>query len=101
MNHGTERKKKIIVNHLGEDWQEKYPNKSIDAVYRIATKDDRASVFFKIDAIRKQKLHTMMEFYDTTTGDLIGVMIDAYYQEYIERKDSIMKGLACDYAGNN
>jgi hypothetical protein len=96
---GNARKIKIIEKNIGKNWREMYPDKSIDNIYRIAMKDDRAPLFCKISREQKQALRDMLEHYDTNAGDLVGIMIDTYYEFYINQHDDIIVGSASHYSG--
>lgn len=99
LNPGQLRKIRIIEKTFGSNWQIQYAGMAVDAVYNIAIQDDRKSVFCKIDKERKTKLTEMLDHYDTTMGDFIGMMIDHYYQNYLDRKGKIVEELAEDFSG--
>jgi hypothetical protein len=99
LNPGQQRKIRIIEKEFGSNWRNQYPGMAVDAVYNIAIKDDRKSVFCKIDKHRKDKLQQMLDHYDTTMGDFIGMMIDIHYDNYLEQRKSIVSGIAADYSG--
>lgn len=99
LNPGQQRKIRIIEKSFGEDWRNQYAGMAIDAVYNLAIQDDRKSVFCKIDKHRKDRLTEMLDYYDTTMGDFIGMMIDAHYETYTEQRRSIISGIAEDFSG--
>lgn len=99
LNPGQARKIRIIEKTFGENWQQQYPEMAVDAVYNLAIQDDRKSLFCKIDKFRKDKLAEMLDYYDTTMGDFIGMMIDTHYENYQEQRKSIITGIAQDFSG--
>lgn len=99
LNPGQQRKIRIIEKNMGENWRDKHQGMAIDAVYNLAIQDDRKSVFCKIDKDRKEKLTEMLEYYDTTMGDFIGMMIDAHFGTYQHQRRSIISGIAEDFSG--
>ena len=99
LNPGQQRKIRIIEKTFGPEWAEVHPGMAIDAVYNIAIKDDRKSLFCKIDPVKKDKLAEMLEVYDSTMGEFIGSMIDDYYEKYQSRRQRSIAGLAEDYSG--
>jgi hypothetical protein len=62
-------------------------------------KDERKSLFCKIDKDKKDKLEQMLEYYHTTIGDLIGMMIEIHYDNFIEQKKNIISSIANTYSG--
>lgn len=99
LNSGQLRKIRIIEKNFGPEWRDHYPGMAIDAVYNLAIRDDRKSVFCKIDKTRKDKLGEMLSHYDATMGEFIGKLIDAQYDHYVEQCSSIVSGIAEDYSG--
>lgn len=99
LNPGQQRKIRIIEKAFGADWRDQHPGMAIDAVYNLAIQDDRKSVFCKIDKERKDRLTEMLDYYDTTMGDFIGMMIDAHFESYQTQRRSIISGMAEDYSG--
>jgi hypothetical protein len=99
LNPGQQRKIRIIEKMFGTDWRTQYPDMAIDAVYNIAIHDDRKSLFCKIDKQRKEQLTEMLDYYDTTMGDFIGMMIDTHYMTYQDQRRSIISGIAEDFSG--
>lgn len=96
---GQARKIRIIEKTFGSNWRDKFPNKAVDAVYNIAISDNRRSVFFKIQPELKDKLDEMINHYDATIGDFIGMLIDQQYEIYLEQRRNIVLGMAGDYSG--
>lgn len=99
MNPGQQRKIRIIEKTFGANWREQYSDMAIDAIYNLAINDDRKSLFCKIDKQRKDKLTEMLDYFDTTMGDFIGMMIDTHYETYLERRRSIISDIAEDFSG--
>jgi hypothetical protein len=99
LNPGQQRKIRIIEKAFGAKWGEIYPDMAIDAVYNKAINDDRKSLFCKIDPVKKDKLAEMLDTYDSTIGDFIGVMIDDYHERFIEQRRRNIAGIAQDYSG--
>lgn len=100
LNPGQQRKIRIIEKTFGLEWRDRFPEKAIDAIYNMAIHDDRKSVFCKVDKDRKDKLSEMLESYDTTMGEFIGMMIDAYYDRYVEQQQNMVSGIAENYSGS-
>jgi hypothetical protein len=98
LNPGQQRKIRIIVQTFGSNWPEIYPAMAIDAVYNLAIKDERKSLFCKIEPMKKDKLAEMLENYGTTMGDFIGVMIDDYYERFLQHQHERVRGIANDYS---
>lgn len=99
LNPGQARKIRIIEKTFGKEWQDQHPGMAVDAVYNLAIQDDRKSLFCKIDKFRKDKLAEMLDYYDTTMGDFISMMIDTHYENYQEQRKSIITGIAQDFSG--
>ncbi len=99
LNPGQQRKIRIIEKIFGRDWRDQYTGMAIDAVYNRAIKDDRKSLFCKIDKVRKQKLMEMLRMYSITMGDFVGVMIDEYHSKFLEQQHNKVTGIADDYSG--
>ena len=99
LNPGQQRKIRIIAKNFGDNWREQYPYMAVDAVYNLAIKDDRKSVFCKIDKSRKEKLAEMLKEYNTTMGDLISSMIDDYHMRFQKQQQDKIIGIAADYSG--
>jgi hypothetical protein len=99
LNPGQQRKIRIIEKTFGPEWAGAYPNMAIDAVYNLAIKDDRKSLFCKIEPEKKEKLAEMLDFYDAKMGDFLGRMIDSWYERYQEQRRSMLQGIADDYSG--
>ena len=99
LNPGQQRKIRIIGNIFGSNWREQHPGMAIDAVYNLAIRDERKSVFCKINKDQKQKLMEMIAHYDITMGDFISMMIDIHFEQYTEQRLNIVSGIADDYSG--
>jgi hypothetical protein len=99
INPGQQRKLRIIEKSFGPTWPEVYPGMAVDAVYNIAIKDNRKSLFCKIDPVKKDKLAEMLEIYGITMGDFIGSMIDKAYEVYAEQCRARLLGIANEYSG--
>jgi hypothetical protein len=97
-NPGQTRKIRIITETFGPDWRDKFTGKAIDAIYNIAIHDDRKSVFFKTQPIRKDRLAEMVDYYDTTLGDFLGIMIDDYFDRYLEQRKKILNEMVVAYS---
>ena len=100
MSYATERKKRIIANAIGHDWQAKNPNKSIDAIYNEVVGDTRKNLFCKIDPEIKIYLDEMVDNYDTKMGELIERLIRDEYYKYSERKSTFSEDLASQFGGD-
>jgi hypothetical protein len=99
VNPGQQRKIRIIEKTFGSAWSEDYPDMAIDAVYNLAIKDERKSLFCKIDPIKKDKLAEMLAHYETTIGEFIGMQIDNAYEVYTEQRQTRLSRIADDYSG--
>jgi hypothetical protein len=99
LNPGQQRKIRIIEKSFGSTWPEIYPGMAVDAVYNLAIKDDRKSLFCKIDPMMKDKLAEMLAHYDTTMGEFIGMMIEQWFDRYSEQCRNRLSRIADDYSG--
>lgn len=100
MSYATERKKRIIANMLGPDWQAKNPNKSIDAIYNEVVGDIRKNLFCKIDPEIKIYLDEMVDNYDMKMGELVERLILDEYEKYSKRKATYSEDLASQFGGD-
>lgn len=99
LNPGQQRKIRIIEKTFGSNWSETYSGMAVDAVYNLAIKDNRKSLFCKIEPAKKDKLAEMLDYYDTTMGDFIGMMIEQWYENYSEQQRNRLSSIANDYSG--
>lgn len=100
INPGQQRKIRIIEKTFGPKWSDTYSGMAVDAVYNLAIKDNRKSLFCKIDPVKKEKLAEMLDHYDTTMGDFIGMMIEQWYEDYSEQQRRLLLSIASDYSGS-
>jgi len=100
-SYATTRKVKIIESAAGASWRERYPGKSIDAVYNTVIGDDRKNLFCKISPDHKDMLDEMVVQYDTTKAELIARMIESAYEVCQEAKAKAVTELARSMTENN
>lgn len=98
MSYATRRKKRIIEQQLGEDWQSQHPGKSIDAVYNIVTGDVRKNLFCKVSPERKAELDEMVDAYDMKMADMVEKLIEEAYSKYASERDARVDEVASQYA---
>lgn len=99
MSYATERKIRIIRRQLGDDWKERNPNRSIDAIYNEVVGDIRKNLFCKIDPEIKIYLDEMVDNYDMKMGELVERLIRDEYDKYSKRKANFSDDLANQFGG--
>ena len=97
-SYATQRKKRIIEQELGADWQTRYPGKSIDAVYNIVKGDTRKNLFCKICPERKSQLDEMVEFRDVRMAELVEKLIEEEYDRFVTERDVHVDEIASQFA---
>jgi len=97
-SYATERKIRIIENELGENWKEKRPNESIDAIYNGIVGDTRKNLFCKIQATSKGRLDEMTSAHKTGMAEFVEQMIDAEYARFQERQKTGEKSLLAEFS---
>lgn len=97
-SYATRRKKRIIEEELGSDWQNQYPGKSIDAVYNIVTGDSRKNLFCKVSPEVKSKLDEMVDFHDMKMSELVEKLVLEEYDRYVKERDARVANVASQYA---
>ena len=97
-SYATRRKKRIIEEQIGADWQDKHPGKSIDAVYNIVTGDTRKNLFCKVEPETKEKLDEMVEYHDVKMADLVEKLVREEYDRYVTERDGRVENIASQFA---
>ena len=97
-SYATERKIRILKEKVGEDWQEKYGNRSIDAVYNEVMGDTRKNLFCKVDPEIKSKVDELTDNYDIKMSELIELLIEREYDSYKQRTGNYSDDLANEFA---
>ena len=97
-SYATLRKKRIIEEKLGEDWQSQHPGKSVDAVYNVVTGDNRRNLFCKVKPEVKEQLDEMVEFHDMKMAELVEKLVQEEYDRYITERDARVDDVASQYA---
>jgi hypothetical protein len=98
ISYATRRKTRIIEEQLGNDWRDKYPNKSIDAVYVIAIGDIRKNLFCKVDPDTKSKLDEMVAFHDVKMSELVEKLVKKEYDIYVDERNGRVDDIATQFA---
>ena len=97
-SYATNRKKRIIEKEVGTDWQERYPGKSIDAVYNIVIGDERKNLFCKVSPVTKSQLDEMVEFHDMKMAEMVEKLVQEEYDRYVTERDGNVNKLAAQFA---
>ena len=97
-SYATRRKKRIIEEKLGANWEAKYPDKSIDAIYNIVTGDKRKNLFCKIDPEIKARLDEMVEYHDMKMSELVEKLVCEEYDRYVTERDGRVDDIATQFA---
>lgn len=97
-SYATRRKKRIIEQQLGEDWESQYPGKSIDYVYNVVTGDRRKNLFCKVSPEVKTKLDEMVEHHDMKMAELVEKLVREEYDRYVTERDANVEHVASQYA---
>lgn len=100
VSYATARKIRILTEKVGADWKEKYPNRSIDAVYNEVVGDLRKNLFCKITPEAKKQVEELVENYDMKMAQLIEHLINSEHQRWQERTGNYSKDLANEYSEN-
>lgn len=98
LSYATERKLKIIREQLGDDWQDKRPGQSIDAVYNELMGDARKTLFCKIDPAVKAHLDEMTKDHQVKIGEFLEGIIEKQYARYVEERKRLVNTLARQYS---
>jgi hypothetical protein len=99
-SYATQRKIRIIEERLGPNWADRFPGKSIDAIYNELVGDDRKNLFCKIDSDIKDRLDTMTQFHKTGMADFIEVLIQAEWLRFSERTADTERQLLDEFSGS-
>ncbi len=101
LSYATERKLKIIREQLGDDWQDKKPDQSIDAVYNELMGDIRKTLFCKIDPSVKAHLDEMTKDHGVKIAEFLEGIIEKQYAKHVAERERLSVTLARQYSGNN
>ena len=82
----TQRKIDIIIEKLGNNWKDQYPNKSVNFVYNTLINDSRKNLYCKISSDSRKKLDTLLNEYDAKLTDFLETLITKEYYEYEKKK---------------
>ncbi len=97
VSYATARKIRILNEKVGSDWKEKYPGRSIDAVYNEVVGDKRKNLFCKIAPEVKDLVDELADGYDMKMAALMERLIKAEYERYTERKSNYSNDLANEF----
>ena len=100
VSYATARKIRILNEQVGADWKDKYPNRSIDAVYNEVVGDIRKNLFCKIAPEVKEQVDELVENYDMKMAQLMERLIRAEHERWLKRKGTYSKDLANEYSEN-
>lgn len=98
MSYATNRKLRIIEEKIGGDWTERYPGRSIDAVYNMVMGDNRKNLFCKIDPEIKKKLDEMVEYHDVRMAELVENLVEEEYDRFVKVRDAKVDEMASQFA---
>lgn len=85
----TRRRLRIIVEHFGRDWQQKYPDMSISRMYRTAIGDTREVVYVRVSADIKEMLWCLAEEWNTGLSDVIEELVQEQYAGWDEEAEGV------------
>lgn len=98
LSYATERKLKIIREQLGDDWQDKRPDQSIDAVYNDLMGDQRKTLFCKIDPAVKAHLDEMTKEHNVRIAEFLEGIIEKQYAKHMAERQRMVDTLARQYS---
>ena len=98
LSYATKRKKRIIEEKLGADWETQYPGKSIDAVYNIVTGDTRKNLFCKVRPEVKSQLDEMVEYHDLKMAEMVEKLVQEEYDRFVAAKEDDVNRVASQFA---
>jgi hypothetical protein len=100
-SYATERKLRIICDKEGENWQQKYPGKSIDAVYNLVTGDRRKNLFSKVSPSVKAHLDEMSTYEGASMSEMLEKCIEDAYSRHLVQRSDLSRELTNQFSGQS
>jgi hypothetical protein len=97
-SYATQRKIRLITDRYGENWAERFPDRSIDSIFIELTGDRRKNLFCKIRPELKDKLDEMVTFRQLSMAELVEQIITEAHTRFVGDKSKVVTSLQDEYS---
>lgn len=97
-SYTTDRKKMMLAESLGNDWEDQIGNKSIDKAYKELTGDTRKNIFCKVSPEAKAHLDVLKKSYKMDIGTLLENLINREFEMFTANEKKMLEKILSNFS---